>query len=95
MKEKEIVSIAHLPLRSGREAEVIMQKVVVTGDWGSNEITVYLPGKHVADSAVLVSHSTIHANSGKSAEMRASRKPSRFSPGLVLMFTCMTTRTFR
>lgn len=69
-ERKDIVCNSTPATTIGQEAEVIMQKVVVTGEWGSNEITVYLPDKHVADSAVLISHSTIHADGGESAEMR-------------------------
>lgn len=53
----------------GHEGKVIVQKLVLTGEWGSNEGMVYLSGKDVAESAVLLSHSAIHADSGESADV--------------------------
>jgi len=53
----------------GHEADVIVQKVAFTGEWGRDEVTVYLP-RNVAQSAVLFSHSAIHADSGESADLR-------------------------
>jgi len=53
----------------GHEAHVIVQRVVLTGPWGRNEVTAYLP-ENVAESAVLFSHSAIHADSGESADLR-------------------------
>jgi hypothetical protein len=48
---------------------VIIQKVTLSGKWGHNEATVYLPGKEIADGTVLFSHSAIHADSGASVDM--------------------------
>jgi hypothetical protein len=52
-----------------RDGEVIVQKVVLSGKWGSNEATVYLPGKEVANGAVVFSHSAIHADSGAAVDL--------------------------
>ena len=53
----------------GHEADVIVQQVVLKGEWGHNEVTVYLP-KRLAESAVLFSHSAIRADNGESADLR-------------------------
>jgi len=50
-------------------AGVIVQKVMLRGRWGSNEATVYLPDKKVADGAVVFSHSAIHSNTGNSVDL--------------------------
>jgi len=52
-------------------AGVIVQKVMLRGRWGSNEATVYLPNKEVADGAVVLSHSAIHSNTGTSVGLLA------------------------
>lgn len=52
-----------------RDGEVIVQKVVLSGRWGSNEATVYLPAKEIADGAVVFSHSAIHSESGASVDL--------------------------
>lgn len=38
---------------------VIVQRLVLSDRWGSNEATVYLPQKETADGAVVFSHSAI------------------------------------
>lgn len=43
---------------------VIIQKVVVSGKWGSNEVMVYLPDKAIVDGAVVISHSAINGDYG-------------------------------
>lgn len=48
---------------------VIVQKLVLSGKWGSNEATAYLPDKEIADGAVVFSHSTIHSDSGASVDL--------------------------
>jgi hypothetical protein len=48
---------------------VITQKLLLSGKWGSNEATVYLPPKAIADGAVVFSHSAIHADSGASVDL--------------------------
>lgn len=46
----------------GHDAGVIVQKVTLSGKWGRNDATVYLPDKAVAEGAVVFSHSSIHAD---------------------------------
>ena len=41
---------------------VIVQRVTLSGKWGRNEATVYLPEKEIAEGAVVFSHSSIHAD---------------------------------
>ena len=48
---------------------VIVQKIVLSGTWGSNDATVYLPDKEIADGAVVFSHSAIHSDSGASLDL--------------------------
>jgi hypothetical protein len=48
---------------------VITQTVALSGKWGSNEATAYLPDKEIADGAVVFSHSAIHSDSGGSADL--------------------------
>src|SRR5882672_6086497 len=43
---------------------VILQKVTLSGMWGSNDARVYLPNKEIADGAVVLSHSEIHTDKG-------------------------------
>ena len=47
----------------------VMQKIVLSGTWGSNDATVYLPDKEIADGAVVFSHSVIHSDSGASVDL--------------------------
>lgn len=51
------------------DAGVTVQSVTLSGKWGSNEATVYLPDKETADGAVLFSHSAIHSESGASVDL--------------------------
>jgi hypothetical protein len=62
----------------GHDAGVIIQRVRLSGKWGSNsatvylpdqETTVYLPDKETAEGAVLFSHSAIHADGGLSVDL--------------------------
>ena len=53
----------------GRDAGVIIQRVILSGKWGSNSATVYLPDKETAEGAVLFSHSAIHAAGGLSVDL--------------------------
>jgi hypothetical protein len=48
---------------------VTIQKVILSGKWGRNDATVYLPAKEIAEGAVLFSHSTIHADNGASVDL--------------------------
>lgn len=48
---------------------VTVQKVTLSGKWGHQEATFYLPEKEIADGAVLFSHSAIHADSGASVDL--------------------------
>lgn len=38
--------------------------IALSGKWGSNEATAYLPDKEIADGAIVFSHSAIHSDSG-------------------------------
>lgn len=49
--------------------ESLSRRWILSGKWGSNEATVYLPDKETADAAVAVSHSEIHSDSGGSVEL--------------------------
>lgn len=51
------------------DAGVIVQNVLLSGKWGSNEATFYLPDKEIADAAVVFSHSAIRADSGASVDL--------------------------
>jgi hypothetical protein len=53
----------------GRDADVIIQRVLLSGKWGSNRATVYLPDKENVEGAVLFSHSVIHADGGLSVDL--------------------------
>lgn len=53
------------------KAGVIVQKVTLSGKWGTTDATVYLPGKEVSDGAVVFSHSAIHADTGTSVNLLA------------------------
>jgi hypothetical protein len=52
-----------------RDAGVIAEKVKLSGQWGSNEATVYVPDKDIADGAVVFSHSAIHTEAGSSVDL--------------------------
>jgi hypothetical protein len=52
-----------------RDAGVIIQKVMLSGKWGHDEAMFYMPDKEIADGAVLLSHSAIHADSGASVDL--------------------------
>ena len=43
---------------------VVVQKVTLSGTWGNNLATVFLPDKEIADGAVVFSHSAIQRNNG-------------------------------
>lgn len=53
----------------GHDGGVIIQRVILSGKWGSNSATVYLPDKETAEGAVLFSHSAIHAAGGLSVDL--------------------------
>jgi hypothetical protein len=56
-------------ITASHDAEVIVQRVMLSGKWGHNEATVYLPNKETADGAVLFSHSAIHTDSGAAVDL--------------------------
>jgi hypothetical protein len=43
-----------------RSDSVIVEKVTLSGDWGTNVATIFRPDKDIAQGAVLFSHSEIH-----------------------------------
>jgi hypothetical protein len=53
----------------GHDAGVIIQRVTLSGKWGSNSATVYLPDKEIPEGAVLFSHSAIQADGGLSVDL--------------------------
>jgi hypothetical protein len=48
---------------------VIIKKVMLSGKWGTNDATVYLPDKEIANGAVVLSHSAIHTNNGSPVDL--------------------------
>jgi hypothetical protein len=44
------------------DAGVIFEKVILSGKWGRNDATVYLPDNEIAEGAVVLSHSSINAD---------------------------------
>jgi|ERR1700722_8835166 hypothetical protein len=52
-----------------RDGGVIVEKVILSGNWGSNEATVYVPDKDIADGAVVFSHSAIQTETGSSVDL--------------------------
>jgi hypothetical protein len=50
---------------------VIVQKVPLSGSWGTNEATAYLPDKEIADGGIVFSHSAIRSDSGASQDLLA------------------------
>lgn len=50
-------------------AGVTVQKLTLNGKWGTNDAIAYVPDKEIVDGAVLISHSTIHADSGGSVDL--------------------------
>ena len=48
---------------------VIVQEVVLSGTWGTNKATAYLPDKEVADGGIVFSHSAIHSDTGASIDL--------------------------
>jgi hypothetical protein len=44
------------------DAGVIVQTVTLSGKWGRNNATVYLPDKEIAEGAVVFSHSSLHVD---------------------------------
>jgi hypothetical protein len=47
-----------------QQPSVIVQRVVLSGTWGTGSIVIYRPNKESADGAVLLSHSAIRNDSG-------------------------------
>jgi len=50
---------------------LMVQKVTLSGTWGSTDAMVYVPDKEVTDGAVVFSHSAIHADTGASVDLAA------------------------
>ena len=48
---------------------IVVQRVTLSGTWGSNIATVFLPDKEIGDGAVLFSHSMIQSDNGACADM--------------------------
>jgi hypothetical protein len=48
----------------GRDGGVTVQKVTLSGKWGSSDAVVYLPDKETADGAIVFSHSAISSEAG-------------------------------
>jgi hypothetical protein len=55
----------------GHADGVIVQEVVLSGKWGSNKATAYLPDKEIADGGIVFSHSEIHSQTGASMNLLA------------------------
>jgi len=51
------------------DAGVIVEKVMLSGKWGSSEATAYLPDKEIVDGAVVFSHSAIHPDNGPQVDL--------------------------
>src|ERR1700693_167958 len=68
-RNKERLCDAASATTVSRDSGVIVQKVVLSGKWGHSEAMSYLPDKEIADSAVLFSHSAIHADTGASVDL--------------------------
>jgi hypothetical protein len=66
-KEKLCDAASATPVR--HDAGVTIQKVVLSGKWGSNNATVYLPDKEIAEGAVVFSHSAIQVDTGTSVDL--------------------------
>jgi hypothetical protein len=61
-RSKEALCNAASATTVDHDAGVIVQKVTLSGMWGSNDARVYLPTKVIADGAVVLSHSEIHTD---------------------------------
>ena len=48
-----------------------MQELVLSGKWGTNKATAYLPDKEIADGGIVFSHSAIHSDTGASINLLA------------------------
>ena len=48
---------------------IVVKKVALSGSWGTNTATVFLPDKEIADGAALFSHSMIQSDNGTSADL--------------------------
>lgn len=57
------------PVTIAHDGGVVVQKVTLSGKWGSTDAMVYLPDKEIADGAVVFSHSAIHADTGASVDL--------------------------
>lgn len=68
-RDKEKVCYAVSAVTVAHHGGVTVQKVILSGKWGSNDATVYLPDKEIAEGAVVFSHSAIHADSGASVDL--------------------------
>jgi len=68
-KSKENLCNSALAITVDHDGGVIIQKLVLSGKWGSNEATVFLPDKEIVEGAVVFSHSAIHADTGTSVDL--------------------------
>lgn len=70
-QEKRLTATAQPATAIRHVGEVIAEKVVLTGEWGSNELAVYPSRQEFPPRAPsCLSHSAIHADTAESAEMR-------------------------
>jgi hypothetical protein len=53
----------------GKTTNVVVQKVILGGKWGSNVATAFIPMKKVADGGVVLSHSAIHTEQGATIDL--------------------------
>ena len=52
-RDKEKLCDAASATTVGHDGGVTVQKVLLSGNWGTNDATVYLPGKETAEGAVV------------------------------------------
>ena len=52
-----------------RDGGVTVENLILSGRWGSNQATVFLPRKEPAGGAVVFSHSRIHSDTGASVDL--------------------------
>lgn len=52
-----------------RDAGVTVQKVTLSGRWGSKSATIFLPDKEIAEGAVVLSHSAIHSEPATAVDL--------------------------
>ena len=52
-----------------RSAGVTVQAVTLSGKWGSNSATIFLPDREITEGAVVLSHSAIQSPTGTSVDL--------------------------